>query len=133
MGPNNAELARVFTRRPKSTIADVTFEASGEIEIVLEGECGSTLLGLGSKYRVEILVRDITANDNIPFKVAGPTNGAFMDATWPQEDQAFVFHVEPAALAGRGGHLCQVYAYLLVGVRNFDADFKSSELFLIEP
>ncbi|MBK6011395.1 hypothetical protein [Streptomyces sp. MBT53] len=133
MGPNNAELARVFTRRPKSTIADVTFEANGEIEIVLEGECGSTLLGGGGKYRVEILVRDITANDNIPFKVAGPTNGAFMDATWPQEDQAFLYTVEPAALAGRGGHLCQVYAYLLVGVRNFDADFKTSEMFLIEP
>ncbi|SEE74075.1 hypothetical protein SAMN05216489_08103 [Streptomyces sp. 3213] len=133
MGPNDVELVRVFTRRPKSPIADVTFEATGEIEVVLEAECGSTLLGGGGKYQAEIIVRDITANTNIPFKTAGPTKGSFMDANWPQEDQKFVYHVEPSALKGRGGHLCQVYAYLLVGLRNFDADFKTGELFLIEP
>ncbi|WP_406356283.1 hypothetical protein [Streptomyces sp. NBC_00658] len=133
MGPNDVELVRVFTRRLKGTIADVTLESTSEFEVILEAECGTALFGVAGKYQAEIVVRDITANNNIPFKVAGPTSGAFGDATWPQEDQQFVYHVEPSALKGRGGHLCQVYAYLIVGARNFDTSIRVSPMFLIEP
>ncbi|MEV2196235.1 hypothetical protein AB0I02_35440 [Streptomyces phaeochromogenes] len=133
MGPNDVELVRVFTRRLKGTIADVTLEATSEFEVVLEAECGTALFGTGGKYKAEIVVRDITANSNIPFTVSGPTNGSFGDATWPQEDQRFVYRVEPAGLQGRGGHLCQVYAYLLVGTRDYDASIAVSPMFLIEP
>ncbi|MFJ9123471.1 hypothetical protein ACIRJS_05265 [Streptomyces sp. NPDC102340] len=133
MGPNDVELVRVFTRRLKGTIADVTLEATSEFEVILEAECGTALFGIAGKYQAEIVVRDISANNNIPFKTAGPTKGSFGDAAWPQEDQRFVYTVEPAALNGRGGHLCQVYAYLLVGNRDYDACTTVSPMFLIEP
>ncbi|WP_406437613.1 hypothetical protein OHB14_58220 [Streptomyces sp. NBC_01613] len=124
---------RAFTRRPKGTIADTTVEASSEFEVVLEAECGTALFGTGGKYQAEIVMRDITANNNIPFKVAGPTNGSFGDTNWPQEDQKFVYHVEPTELTGRVGHLCQVYAYLLVGITHPDVGIGVSPMFVIEP
>ncbi|QYC38394.1 hypothetical protein Nocox_03830 [Nonomuraea coxensis DSM 45129] len=132
MGPNDAELIQVYTRGLGKTIADVTFDSSTDFEVVVETEAGTALFGLGGAFTVDIVVRDLTANDNIPY-TPGPIKDTLGKPTWPAEGNSFVFRVRSADLATRKGHLCEVHAYLLVGISNFDSSFGRSRTFLIQP
>ncbi|NJP92028.1 hypothetical protein HCN51_21620 [Nonomuraea sp. FMUSA5-5] len=132
MGPNDAELVQVYTRNVGKTIADVTFSSTADFEVVVEVEAGDAMFSAGAEYTVDIVVRDLTANDTIPF-TPGRIKDNLGKPTWPKEDNAFVFTVQAANLASRKGHLCEVHGYLLVGIRNFDSSFARSRTFLIQP
>ncbi|MEU4513623.1 hypothetical protein AB0G05_29340 [Nonomuraea wenchangensis] len=132
MGPNDAELVQVYTRNLGKTIADVTFDSSADFEVVVETEAGAALFTTGGAFTADIVVRDLTANDNIPY-TPGPINDNLGKPPWPAQSNAFVFRVRSADLATRKGHLCEVYAYLLVGISNFDSSFARSRTFLIQP
>lgn len=131
MGPNDVEVVRVFTRRAGATIADVTFPVSADFNILAEAEAGSALHGTGAQFATNIVVRDITANTNIPHSPATGFSGAMASAAWQNLDQSFQYTVASADLAGRENHLCQVITYLTAGVSNPDTSFSSSSLFML--
>jgi hypothetical protein len=131
MGPNDAEVVRVFTQRAGATIADVTFPVNADFTVVAEAEAGSALHGSGAQFSTNIVVRDITANTNIPHAPAAGFSGGLASAQWPNFDQTFRYTVASADLAGREDHLCQVLTYLTAGVNNPDTSFAVSNLFLL--
>ncbi|MER6535043.1 hypothetical protein ABT215_14785 [Streptomyces sp900105755] len=42
MGPNDAQIVRIFSREERVLIADFTMKATGNAEIVVEAEAGHT-------------------------------------------------------------------------------------------
>ena len=56
-------------------------------------------------------------------------------APWTAETETFVYTIPKASLAPAKGHLCQVYAYLLIGINaaHYEASFTQSSLFLVLP
>jgi len=131
MGPNDAELIRVFTQGAGATIADVTFPTNAPFDIVVEVEAGTAIHGSGAQFKTNIVVRDLTANANIAAAPAGGVSGAMSSPAWPSPPQKFVYTVAAAALAGKDDHLCQVISFLSVGVTNPDTSFAESPLFLL--
>jgi hypothetical protein len=107
-------------------------DATKPAEIVVEVEAGTTVFGLGAKYKTGFLVKDLETGASIPFGPA-PAAGTLDSPPWNTPSKALVYAIAPAALGPHAGHLCRVYAYLLVGVTDFDASFVESPLFLIEP
>jgi hypothetical protein len=132
MGPNDVELTQVYTRDLNKTIADVTFASTSDFEVVVEAEAGNAIFAGGGQFTTNIVVRDLTANDNIPFTPGG-VSGQFGKPEWQREDNSFVYTIRAHDLANRKGHLCEVYAHLLVGIRNHDASMSKSRTFLIQP
>ncbi len=132
MGPNHAQIIRVFTRETGSTIADFVLDATKPAEVVVEVEAGATVFSLGAKYTTGLMIKDLETGTSIAFAPA-PVSGTLNSAPWSTPSEAFVYHVTPASLAAHKGHLCRVYAYLLIGTANFDASFVESEVFLVEP
>jgi hypothetical protein len=133
MGPNDVEVVRVFTRRVKATIADITLAKDEDFEVVVEAEAGRTIFGGGGRYRVALVLRDLTANNDVPFTANFPLVGLFGDPGWAQEDNKFVFTVSSADLGNRGDHILIAYATLLAGNRDFDASLTAGPLVMIEP
>jgi hypothetical protein len=132
MGPNHAQIIRVYTRQVGSPIADFVLDATKPAEVVVEVEAGTTVFSTGAKYRTGFMVKDLETGASIAFAPA-PAAGALGSPPWSTPSEAFVYLMNPAALAPHAGHLCRVYAYLLVGIGPYDASFVESELFLIEP
>ena len=132
MGPNHAQIIRVYTREVGSPIADFVLDATKPAEVVVEVEAGATVFGTGAKYRTGFMVKDLETGTTIAFSPA-PAVGAFGSPPWGTPSEALVYTMTPAALGPHAGHLCRVYAYLLVGIANYDASFVESDLFLIEP
>ena len=56
-------------------------------------------------------------------------------APWAAETETFTYKIPKANLAPAKGHLCQVYAYLLIGINaaHYEASFVQSSLFLVLP
>jgi hypothetical protein len=133
LGPNDADLVRVFTQRVGATIADVTFPVGTDFNVIAEAEAGSALHGAGAQFSTNIVMRDITANNNIPHAPAAGFSGAMASAQWPNLDQRFQYTIASADLAGREDHLCQVITYLTAGVTNPDTSFAESPLFMLTP
>ena len=131
MGPNNAELVRVFTRETNAAIADTTLPVSADFDVVVEAKAGSAIHGTGAAFCTNIVVRDITANDDIPPSPAVGFGGAMHTHAWPNVDHQFVYTVPTANLVGRENHLCQVLAFLRVGITNPYVSFAVSPLFLL--
>jgi hypothetical protein len=131
MGPNDAELVRIFTARVGATIADVTFPLNADFKIFAEAEAGSAIHGGGGTFVTGIVVRDITKNNDIPSTANSTVNGNLASAAWPNFDQKFEFTVAAAALAGRENDVCQVIAFLKVGTNNPDTSFATSPYFMI--
>lgn len=132
MGPNDAEMVRVWTRDPAvPTIADVTLPVATNFEVVVECEAGTALHGSGAQFSTNIVIRDITANNNIAANPAAGFSGAMATAAWQNYAKQFVYTLPAANLAGRQNHVCQVLAYLQVGVVNPDVSFASSPLLII--
>ena len=131
MGPNDVELTRVFTRQVNGKIADVTLSSGDDFEVVVEVEAGTAVFNQGAQYKTDIVIRDLSANNNIPRGPAGIA-GALGSAPWDAQAKQLVFTVKAADLAGREGDLCEVYAYLLEGNKDPDASFLVSQPFLVQ-
>jgi NAD dependent epimerase/dehydratase family enzyme len=132
MGPNDAEIVRVYTREKSGTVADVTLDSGSDAAVVVEVEAGSTVFGLGAQYSSGLVIKDLTNGTNIPFTPAS-VSGTLTAAPWSNQAQSFTYTITAADLAAHKGSICQIYAYLLVGVKDFDASFVESPLFLILP
>lgn len=127
-GPMDAELVRVFTREAGGTIGDETLSVAADFEVAVEAEAGSAVHGAGTQYETNVVVRDITKNDNIAATPAAGAAGSTGDAAWPSQAQTFTFKVAKAGLTGRENHICQALAYLRVGQ---DSSFAPSALFIL--
>lgn len=132
MGPNDAEVVRVYTREKNGAIADVTLDSGTDAEVVVEVEAGSTVFGVGAQYSTGLVIKDLANGTNIPFTPPS-VSGTLTAAPWSNQAQSFTYTIAAADLAAHKGSVCQVYGYLLVGVTNFDASFAESPLFLILP
>lgn len=133
MGPNDAELVRVFTREVDAAIADVTFPVTEDFQVVVEVEAGSAIFGGGTQYETGIVLRDKTTGSVIPTTPAsfGPEGMDGAGANWPSQANQFVYRVAAADLAGRENHICEVLAFLKVRVTDPDVSFATSPYFII--
>ncbi|MEV6170992.1 hypothetical protein AB0L99_22505 [Streptomyces sp. NPDC051954] len=138
MGPNDAQIVRVFSREPKGPIADLTLDPTKDAEIVVEAEAGDTLHQTGGKYSVTLVVRDISDGTAIPATVAGApqpneVKGSFTDANWPNLAAGFDFVISSATLQNHRGHLAQAYGSVLYGTGKPGVTFAVSQPFQILP
>jgi hypothetical protein len=132
MGPNHAEVIRVYTREPGSTIEDLTLDSSTNAEVVVEVESGRTIFEAGARYKTGLVIKDLETGGSIPFGPAA-ASGSLTDPPWDTQADSFTYTIQAGDLAGHAGNLCRVYAYLLVGVKDFDASFAESPVFLVLP
>lgn len=129
MGPNNAELVRVFTRQTGGVIADMTFPSNIAFEAIIDCEAGAAIHDTGARYEIKINVVDFSAMRSVA-KSAIVATGSLGDIGWPNQAQQFVFPIlAPGAL--NEGHICKIFASLKVGVANPYASLAESPLFLI--
>jgi hypothetical protein len=130
-GVEDTELVRVFTNEVGEAFADLAFAVNQNFEVTVEGEAGSSPLAQGVQFNTNIVVQDVTANNNIPANPAAGFSGQIGSAAWPNANQKFTYTVNSADLAGRENHLCQVIAWLTTGLNNQDVSFSTSPYFLI--
>jgi hypothetical protein len=134
MGPNDVDLSRVFVRElrePNSVVGEDSIDIKSGLQIVVEAEAGTAIHGQGTAFLTNIVVRDLTANNNIPAQPAAGFNGQMATAAWQPFDKQFVFNVAPGVLAGRQDHLCEVLAFLRAGIVNPDVEFATSYTFIL--
>lgn len=137
MGPNDAELARVWTRAVGGAISDTTCETGSDFEVVVDAEVGDALHGGGGPYEANVVVRDLSDSASINEQTV---SGNFGDANWPAPPpdsnlaKQFPFTVPAAAIAGREGNILEVLAYLTVGgvgPQPPDVSFATSPRFIV--
>ncbi|MER5751690.1 hypothetical protein [Streptomyces sp. NPDC002088] len=138
MGPNDAQIVRVFSREPKGPIADFTLDPKTDAEIVLEAEAGGTLHQNAGKYIVTLILRDLNDLTAIPARVlnaatANEVAGNFTDANWPNLPASFVFVIDRAELDARKGHMVQAHGSVLYGTSDPGVTFAVSPQFQILP
>ncbi|MCZ6900829.1 MAG: hypothetical protein O7F74_11380 [Bacteroidetes bacterium] len=130
MGPNDAELLRVYTREVGGTIGDISIPFNEDIEIVVEVEAGSAIFDSRAQFKVGVIVRDLSDNTIIP--TAGEISGALGDEGWETESPQFTFTISSTNLgAAKENHVCEVITYSLIGIATGDASFARSPLFII--
>jgi len=134
MGPNDAQLVRVFTRAAGGAVSDTTATSGSDLEIVVEAEAGFALHSTGGKYEFGIVVRNLTTSSSIH---TDTMSGLFGDAKWPTDKLAnqFVFTI-PAAMvtAALAKNIFEVIAYLTVGgvgPMPPDLSFAKSDMFIV--
>jgi hypothetical protein len=134
MGPNDAQLVRVFTREAGGAISDETAEKGSALDIVVEAEAGFALHSTGGRYEFGIVVRNLTTSSSIHTDIR---SGLFGDANWPADKLAnqFVFTL-PAAMvtAALAKNIFEVIAYLMiggVGPTPPDVSFEKSSMFIV--
>ncbi|MEV6666759.1 hypothetical protein [Streptomyces nigra] len=138
MGPNDAQIVRVFSREPKGAIADITLDPKTDGEIVVEAEAGDTLHDGQGKYTVTLALRDLSDGTAVLAQVAGAAQpglveGSFGDAHWPDLPGRFEFVVSSAELQAHKGHLLQAYATVLYGNKKIGATSAISPVFQVLP
>jgi hypothetical protein len=126
MSPNDVELVRVYTKELGGKISDTTLAVSSGFEVIVEAEAGSAIHSSGAQFLTNILVRDLSANDIIPATPTQAVSGAMSSSAWPELYRALQYKVNKADLTGRENHVCQVIAFLNVGVNNPDVSFAVS-------
>ncbi len=131
MNPNGVALVRVFTREPNTAIAAVTHSITAGFEVVVEAKAGAAIHGYAAVFFTNIVIRDLTANDNITAVPAAGFGGSMHTHAWLSEDHQFVYAVPPTNLVGRENHLCQVLTFLRVGLANPDVSFTVSPWFIL--
>src|SRR5437660_9033077 len=102
MGPNDAELVRVFTREVNGPVGDITFPYTDPFEVVIDAEVGTSLHGGGGQFEVGVILRDLTTGGVLsavtaiaPTPLAG-TSSNFGNSSWPSPGgQEFVYRVGP--------------------------------------
>jgi len=128
MHANDVEVVRVYTRRPGSMVADQTFPAAQNFELVIECEVGATKFGDGGSYRIGFVVRDLSACAIvIPNTII---TGTFGDATWPTMDLQYV-HPLPAQGVAQQFHIYEAIAFVTAGNINPDVSFARSPMLII--
>ena len=137
MDPNGAVILRASVREASGSPNDNTLNPSKDAEVLVEVEAGSTAIGSGKAWHLGIVVKDLVDGNTIPFALA-PTpadNGSLGVAPWTARTETFGYKIPKANLTSAKGHLCQVYAYLLIGLNaaNYEASFVESQLFLVLP
>src|SRR5689334_22892691 len=128
MGPNHAEIIRLYTREPGNTIEDLTLDSAANAEVVVEVEAGQTIFETGARYETGLVIKDLETGGSIPFSPV-PVSGSLTDPPWDTQADSFTYTIQAGDLAGHAGNLCRVYAYLLVGVKDFDASFAEARSF----
>ena len=136
MGPNDAQIIRVYTREKGAVIADVTLDSGADAEVVVDVEAGSAAIGSGAQWQLGLVVKDLVNGTTIAFTNTPPAvNGNLGTAPWSTQAETFAYTVPSANLTGSKGDLCKVYAYLLIGngLTEYDASFAESPSFLVRP
>jgi hypothetical protein len=137
MGPNHADIIRVHTREATGEVANNTLDPSADAMVVVDLEAGSTVLGNGAQWQVGIVVKDLVDGSVIPFTLTPTTavSGHLGTSPWTAQSARFHYTIPAANLGPHKGNLCQVYAYLLIGINaaNYDSSFVESEPFLVLP
>jgi hypothetical protein len=131
MNPNDAELVDVFTRQVGGAVSDESLPVDEDFEVVAEVEAGQALFNLGAQFTTNIVIRDITANDDIPADPAAGFSGQTSSADWPTQAHTFVYTVAVAGLAGRENHICEVQSFLTVGIGTPNVSFATSPMFIL--
>jgi len=136
MGPNDADIIRVYTREGNGTVADNTLDPNIDGKVVVDLEAGFAVFGSGAKWQLGVVVKDLE-DGTIPIALTPTTavSGNLNSAPWTSQSETFVYTIPKANLSTHKGHLCQVYAYLLIGTApgNYDASFVESDPFLVLP
>ncbi|MGW3285486.1 hypothetical protein ACWDR3_12685 [Streptomyces sp. NPDC001002] len=135
MGPNDAQIVRVFSREPSGPIADSTLDPQKDGEIVLEAEAGETLHQGEGSYRVSLVVRDISDGSLIPLTGSGVVTGQFQVAGkgWTDPVGTFTFTMSSTVLGQHAGNIAQAYGSVKYGTKKPGATFAVSPPFLILP
>ncbi|MCD7443940.1 hypothetical protein K4B79_37745 [Streptomyces lincolnensis] len=135
MGPNDAQIVRVFSREPGAAIADTTLNPQKDGEIVLEAEAGRTLHAQQGAYRVTLVVRDVSDGSVIPVVGSGEVKGQFEQngQGWEKPSQPFTFTLSSNVLSQHAGHLAQAYGSVLYTSTEPGATFAVSPMFMILP
>jgi hypothetical protein len=140
VGPNDVELVRVFSKEKSADIADITFAIDDDFDLVVEAEAGEAIHSAGAQFRLFLVLRDVTLNDNVlPVNPKAGTNTPPLEtpanmtsSAWPSQPRKFEYTVRAAAVAGRANHVCQAIAFLTVGAAGKrDASFGKSPYFML--
>jgi hypothetical protein len=133
MGPNEADIIRVWTRETGGVVADNTLDPNVDAEVVVEVGAGSAAFASGGAWQIGITVKDL--DGGVITFTPGVMNGHWPSAPWTAQQAILSYTIPKASLALHKGHLGRVYAYLLTGTgaANYDATFLESELFLVLP
>jgi hypothetical protein len=131
MGPNDVELVRAYTREPGKQVADITFPVTSDFEVMVDAEAGSAIHSSGAQFLTGVLVRDLSANTIILATPVQASSGALKSNAWPEPYRAFRYTIKAADLNNRENHVCQIIAFLNVGVSNQDSSFALSPLFML--
>ena len=129
MGPNDIQLARVWTRNTGGTVSDVTFPSDTAFQVVVDAEAGATAATSGMPWEITICVRDL--HDNSPIVLTDSLSGTLGAAPWNNPELAAVFTI-PAQPPARRGHVLEVLAQLSVRPVDPDVSFARSPLFCIQ-
>jgi hypothetical protein len=133
MGPNEAQIIRVYVREAGGTVADSTLASTANAEVVVEVEAGTTVYNLMAQYSTGLFVKELVSGIDIPFNPV-PADGQLDKPPWQPQATQFVYTIAAADLTGHVGHLCRVYAYTLIGgAPPFEASFAESPIFLVTP
>jgi hypothetical protein len=137
MGPNDADIIRVYTREATGEVADNTLDPTADAVVVIDLEAGGAVFGTGAQWQLGLVVKDLVTNSVIPFTTTPTTavSGNLGTAPWTSQSETFVYTLPAGNLGPHKGNLCQIYAYLLIGINaaNYDASFVVSEPFLVLP
>jgi hypothetical protein len=123
MGPNDAEVSRVYARCVGAAVSANTYHTNTNLEVVVETEYGAAIGGIPSKVGVTVI--DLTAmNVIVTFP---PINFAAVPGV--RQD---VFTVTAAQLAGREDHVFLARTFLSLGiVVEPDASVDTSREYLL--
>lgn len=132
MGPNDAEIIRVYTRQAGSQVADDTIDSGSNAEVVIEAEAGSALFSLQAQYHIGLFVLDLITGQQINFTTPLDA-GQLGKPRWVNPASQFTYSITSAELTQHKGHLCRAHAYVLIGGSQFDASFAESPVFLVLP
>ena len=137
MHADDAQIVRVYTKRPGATISDQTYPSNQPFVVTIEAEAGQQVFDDARDYHIRVVVRDLTDNSivlppNDPdAQLDGRVRGA--DPEWNTLDLKYDFPEVPAQGETKESHVYQVIAHLTAGDVNPNVSFAVSPLFCITP
>lgn len=133
MGPNEAQIVRIFTRQAGVTVSDSTLDSTKDAEVVFEVEAGEAVFTGQPKYSTGLFVKDLVDGTLIPFTPT-PAKGAVGDPPWKPQAAQIVYTIKATDLANHKGHLGEADGYVLIGGNPpYAASFATSPTFLVLP
>ena len=128
MGPDDVELARVYTADTGSSVSDLTFKSGTGFDVVVEAEAGNAAAGSGQPWDISIVVRDL--HQSHPPTYTDSANGSLGVAPWSSQKYTHRFAI-PAQPTAKQGHAMEVLAVLTIRVADPDVSFAKSLMFCI--